>query len=490
MDALRFTTTNPSTTTTGAYAAANDSNRRRRVSKSLWSEDRHLPAHKRKALTASSRDAVRNFALACWMVRKHLDYTTKFTFQAKTEDEGLNSAIEAVIKRRSLRENCDAAKRHSLSRMLRIVEARRVVDGDILAVKLTDGMFRGNVQLIESELVNSDEKNTPDVASANYSWCNGVLCGETNNALAYSICKRKDDMLEFLRTVDARDSFLFAYYDGSHRVDMVRGVSPLASGLNTLRDVFEGFDFALAKVKVAQMFGLKITKEVGSDNPTGYGVQNSGDATTTDYNVDLSHGPFQLEMDPGDNAEFIESATPATETTNFLELMVQVVLRSLDLPFSFFDESSTNFFGSRAALQHYLRSCESKIEDLQELLNWLTKWWLGIAVFDGELVLPGSVEFDALKWDWVPQGVPWWDPSKEIRGALDAVGADLDNVERICRETGTDYRENVRLNAAALRYRKEIYEAEGVEPLGHVEPVAAAPVADPADDMEGDDDVA
>ena len=49
--------------------------------------------------------------------------------------------------------------------------------------------------------------------------------------------------------------------------------------------------------------------------------------------------------------------------------------------------------------------------------------------------------------DWVPDGVPWWDPSKEVRGHGMAIAAHLDNVERICRAGGTEAYENLEINA-------------------------------------------
>jgi hypothetical protein len=45
------------------------------------------------------------------------------------------------------------------------------------------------------------------------------------------------------------------------RFDQLRGISPLAAAINTLRGTYEGFDYALAKAKVAQMFALAFYRE-------------------------------------------------------------------------------------------------------------------------------------------------------------------------------------------------------------------------------------
>jgi capsid protein len=431
------------------YDAAEPSNKRKRRAVQLLREDNHLPGRKRGVVTSTVRDQIRNFAVACWMVRKHLDYVASFTFQAKTDDEAVNDQVETFVA--SAAAAVDVSGRHPLSRLLRILEARAVVDGDCLVRRLNPAneFRRGKLQLIESELVNDSGADAPRSKSAE--WVNGVLVGDALQPLGYSIHSRTGTGTKFASVIGSRDAFLHAYWESTHRYDQVRGTSAFASAANQLTDVGEGFNWALLKIKVAQMFGLKITREVDHGGE-GYGQKKEGD----EYNVDLSKGPFSLDMDPGDDAEFIESKTPASETVEFLQLIIFVAMKCLDLPISFFDESWTNFFGSRAALQHYLRSCDAKIEALQVFLEWWTRWRLGLAVFHGELILPGSMLFENLKWDWVPKGVPWWDPSKEITGNLKSVAAGLDNLQRICRSTGTDFYENCRLNAAALAYAASV----------------------------------
>ena len=104
---------------------------------------------------------------------------------------------------------------------------------------------------------------------------------------------------------------------------------------------------------------------------------------------------------------------------------------------------------------HYLRSCKSKIRDNRDLLDWVTRFWLGIAVMDGDIVIPRSLTFSDIQWEWIPDGVPWWDPAKEVAGQAAAVGAHLDNYERITRATGTDVYENIEINARVTKLAAE-----------------------------------
>ena len=453
--------------------------KRRAPRVSTMGGDNHLDSRRRRKLTANTRDAVRNFALASWAVKRHLDYVTAFRFQSKTGDQALDVEIENYIAERSKPHLCDAAGRHPLRRIIRNAEARRVIDGDIGIEKLAPAppsRLRGTINAIEGDRVHG--RGNPKRRNRDQLWTNGVKLDKNGRALAYSICARHGTGLAWQKTTPARNLYLHGYWDTTHRFDAVRGVSPLASALNTMRDVYEGFDYSLARIKVGQLFGLKITRDADGEND-GYSepTADADDDGNLDsgYKVDLTQGIVQIDMDPGHDADFLESKTPATETVNFLELMIHVALKALNIPNSFLDESKTNFFGSRAALLHYLRSCSHTIADNGDLLNWLTRWWLGLGVADGLIDLPRGLEFEALKFAWIPDGVPWWDPAKEVRGHALAIAMALDNPQRIAMSTGTDFFENVDKIAEAWTYAQD-----KLDPLGISLTLPGAPAFNPA----------
>jgi len=440
------------------YDAVESSGRRRAPKTKTLDEDRQLTARKRRILSATTRDAARNFAIAAWAIRKHLDYVSTFKFQAKTPDRPFNAALELVLEDLGKPHNFELTRRHPLRRAVRLTEACRVKDGDVLWVKFAPaaGLNRGKVQVIEGDrIVDPPNLNRREREE----WRNGLRLSPAGITRDYGISYRDQSGTGFTRhrQIPAGNAFLHAFYD---RFDQGRGISPVAAALNWFQDTYEGFEYGLAKAKVAQLFGLKITRDgdtpfhgPGTATPTvdanSDGVEDSG------YEVDLGKGPFQLDLNPGDDAEFLESKTPSAETVDFLKLMVAVALKSLDIPFSFFDESFTNFYGSRGGLIQYQKSCRTKIADIQELLNAWTAWRLGLMVADGSLQLPPGQLFDFLTWEWVPDGVPWWDPTKEVRGSAMAVAAAFDNPQRVCREVGTDVFENIDKTAEVLDYARE-----------------------------------
>lgn len=435
------------------YDATESTGRRKAPSRITRHEDEVADARRRRILSASARDLARNFAIASWAIRKHLDYVSSFSFQAHHADGGLNAALESFMAEAMQRQRFDVAQRHPFARAVRLAEACRVKDGDIAWIKLTGRTRRGQIQAIEADRIYLPEAEASDGTDR---WVNGVRVDEVGRSLEYAICRRDKSQLVLDRKVPARSVILHAGYD---RYDQVRGISPIAAALNWFRDTYEGFEYALAKAKVAQLFGLSIYRDADQGafpGATSATLDADEDGTRdAGYEVSLGKGPFMLDLDPGDRAEILESATPAAETVDFLKLMIHVALKSLDIPYSFFDESFTNFYGSRGGLIQYLKSCRAKIRDMQQLQNDWARWRLGLAVVDGEFVLPRGVEFNDLSFEFVPDGVPWWDPVKEVNGHLLAVGAGFTSPQRVCREIGTDYEQNIQEIAEAQRMAQE-----------------------------------
>lgn len=428
------------------YEAVEDSKRRKNVSARIQSEDAVLPAKKRDKLTATTRETQRNFTLLGWMLRQHLAYVSLHDFRARTPDKGFNREFEALITDLSSPLNFHTAGRFGLTRATWMFEGHATADGDCGLLLMRDG----RVQPIVSDLIRTPDKQQ-DQGQDPDRWTNGVKTDQSGRPTRYGIWRRtksgKDR--EFARTVSARNLILHGYFD---TFDQLRGISPLAPALNPLRDVNENFSYALAKAKVAQLFALIIKS---NDVDQLGAVTNDGDATNPKYRVKFGTDPQKLELQPGDDAEVLESKQPSTEFLNFTRWMLDTALKALDLPFSFLDESFTTFYGSRAAEQRYLRSCIHKRQNLQAFLARWTRWRLALAIADRMDVVRGKTLAE-LPFQWVPRGVNWWDPAKEIRGNLAAISAGLDSPQRVTTESGNgDWYDNIDQIADALEYARE-----------------------------------
>jgi capsid protein len=455
----------------GSYEAAENRDRRRVPQVKHGSEDTLLTQRKRDVLTANARDLNRNFSTVAWMIRRHLDYVAAFQFQGRTGNEKFDNQLEAWVERVSQRQFFDVAGRHRRSRFLRLAELRAVLDGDFGWMRIKGGSCQG----IEGDRI----RNPP----GNYSgtWIHGVKVNEAGRAQAYALHKRQGTQIQFDTTVKASNLFLHGTFD---RFDQVRGVSRLAAAMNDFRDVFEAKDYALAKLKVEQLFALALYRDadVSAGNvddkysPTG----DAGETTErTKYQTDFGRGPILLDLDPGDRAEFLESKHPSAETQAFFQLITMVALKALDIPYSFFDESHTNFFGSRGAWLHYERSCGEKRDDLSELLDWWTTWRLQDAVIYNELELPAGMTVADIDWEWVPIGMPWWNPVAEIKADAMACTAGFDNVNRVVKDRGRgEFRDNVDANAAAIKYARSKGMVLDIDTVGLAHLKAGLPISE------------
>jgi len=414
------------------YDVINSTGKRKAASTAITHEDQQLKERDRRRLIGTGQHLQRNFSIVAWAVRKHLDYVTQFDFQMRTEDEQFNQQVERLWAEWSRPGNCDVAGRHPLPKMLRMMEARRTLDGDCFLLKRS----QGRLQAIESDRI-----RTPDDIEPGQIWHNGALVNKDGRVQRWGVHDRiGGNRYELSRQVIASNIIQHACFE---RFDQVRGISPLSAAYNSFQDVSESVDFALAKMKVEQMFALVITN--GSSD--GYGEHTKvGDS----YDVDFGKGgAVKLEMDPGDDAKFLKSDNPSTATQEFIHTVIGMAIKALDLPFNFYDESHTNFFGSRAAWLLYDRSCISKRADILELLRKLTIWRLQLWIQDGVIRLPAGTSLRDIQFEWIHRGMPWWDPAKEISGNIAAISAGLDTPQRICRSTGTDFETNVKQIAKA-----------------------------------------
>lgn len=403
----------------------------------------------------------------------HLDYVSNFEFHGRDENDELNKQVEALMKEDSAKERADSAGRFTREKLFRLAEAQRCIGGDTGFVKLNSGHLQG----IQGDLINDPDHSNKD---RDDNWVDGVHIGRAGRHLSYAIRKRTSNtQTVHSRIVGAKNFIFYGFFD-RFAADQVRGISPIVSALNPLRDVYEGITYALAKSKVEQLFALSIFRDapdsagtLSEDSPLASDSDDSdSDEPANSYQVDFGGGPILMDMDPGDRAEFLESESPSNQFQDFTTLVIQVAMKALDLPFSFFNESFTNFFGSVAARQHYERSCKSKHDDQIEMRRDYTMWKLRQWIRDGRLVLPDEMTVNDVKFEWVPLAIPWWDKAKEIRGDHMAISAGLSNPEEVCKKRGNgDVYENLRVTAKVMKAAEDI----GEEILGRPIPLSFDP---------------
>ena len=462
------------------YDATEDKGRRKSPTPLLRSEDDELPIYRRNQLITLGHDIRRNFTIAAWAIRRHLDYVANFRFRPTTGDKAIDTRWKELIEWSSLAPNFDAAKRHGRERFVRLAEALRTVAGDVLLVKLANG----RLQAVEGDRIRTPISYgtgalplTPDQLRRMKF---GVMTDDFGAAIGYAVNRRgpqyrvgpdlitSPNSFTFERNVSARNAWLLAYYD---RFDQTRGISPLASALNSFRDTYEGFDYALAQAKVAQLFALVIKRNSlkaveaaeEEDGPSDYRGQ-----------IDFNRGPVLLDLDPSDVAEFLQNNNPSSNWQAFMNLVIAASLKALDIPFSFYDESHTNYSGSRGAWLMYDQAAEAKRADLREWLDAWLRWRTGLLIAWGLFDLPVGFDLAGLKGQWIARKVPWIDPLGEIQASKLEVDAGFNSTVRVAEALGLDAYELADQEAAYREYRTTI----GLPPPGTLPPVPVQQIVD------------
>lgn len=437
------------------YDAVEQSPTRRPIVISSRSEDRELSPHKRAALVSEARDQIRNFSLAGFALRKHLQFVSYYRFSAETPNREFNRALENRVERWKRRGNCDAARRSNFDELVTLIESCRALDGDVGILRRADC----RLQIVEGDRI----KNPPNVPLSDPSWTAGVKTTDTGRITSYAVWKRTPNGgMEFEREVSAGNFDLLAFRT---RRDQVRGVSLFAPAVRMISYLYDGLDYALAKLKLEQMIGL-VTKVDGGGAIVGTEGTDPGkiDADAREaFGSDLLHIALKL----GEEAQFMESNNPSQNFQAFCENVLRMIFAALDLPYSFYDGSKTNFYGSKGEFEQYLDTVEKKqnatIETLNEwVFDWLLPNWLldpNDPIFDA---IPSGWTLDALRNDvgWRGAGLPSWRLFEYVKETESAINGGLIDPYRLADSFGESLTRNVErlrdLQDLAKEYRVEL----------------------------------
>lgn len=438
---MTLPTTVDSATSDRHFQALNPKNRRRAASRFLQNEDRLLTDRRREALASNAMDVWRNMGLLAWAIRRTLDYCCLWDFQPRTKDPALNAELKWLMARDCEAEAVDYYGRMDWDDMRRVAESQKLLSGDCFFIKQSDG----TLQLVEGAYCQNPKK----VAKTDR-WINGGKLNARGRVIAWNFAEENPKGERTDRDIRAGNVWQHCQFEA--RPNQIRPQSPIVAALNEFRDVDETFDHMRAKVKLDQLFGIAFTRsaeaESFNDANDELGEEESDAAARV---VDFGDGPAVFDLDENEDVKPIQADNPASNTQDFLKLCVQVALKSLDLPYNFFDEAYTNFFGSRAAWILFERACYARRKTQLRLHKAMTVWrlWRWVLPPDmggtGELVLPASMMIEDLQYRWVPRGIPWWKPQEELDTALRAWAAGLKSGQDICDEYGFgDYLDNVR----------------------------------------------
>jgi len=431
-----------------SYQATQSKGRRQNPATSTKSEDMVLRSSSRKKLLATARDQSRNMSIVGWMLRRHLDYVSKFDHLVKTNDADLDRWLDKAIGRHGKKRNFDIAGRHSRNSMLRIFEGLKTLDGDAALLKVDGNKLQG----IEGDRI-AKPNDLPSELNKVVSEHGLVVDGVTGATTQYCVCKRDNvggTMLEFADMVPS-ESVIFDGYFG--RYDQTRGISPLSSVINPTADLYEAMEWTQLKIKLHALMGIQINRETSSEAADGFPTTESeaydtdaAGAQTADNAFAFSPSGLSIfDMEPGESINTIESGTPSEEFQHWTDKTIRQILLALDIPYSAYAGDQSNFSARIADREEYEKSCNEKrqrnCEVLEEIYDWVIRNWYntnadlrrltraaGLTVED----LVGSVQ-------WIGSGTPWLDKLKEVSGDALSVYNGFESRQDVCKRHNKDY---------------------------------------------------
>lgn len=425
------------------FDALNPQGRRRRASRqSRRPEDLLLTERRRDDLDANAYDLYRNLVTLRWMVRQTLNFVCTMDVQYKFQDDGLNRAL-----RERMETSCsDPDQIHYTGRMdwddiRRSQEGGKITTGDSFIVPLREG----TLQPIEGTYCRSPQLGSTSAGR----WRNGARLNKRDRVLDWNF---RTEPLHGLpgqkvdQKVAARDVWQHVQYEDT-RANQIRGVAEIISVINGLRDVGEGFDLNLLKLKVEALLGVHIKRRPGENEDLGRSTSTDGtdsdddDETDDDLHMDFGKGPVVIDREDIEDVKLLMSNSPPQASQDFLRLCILVGLMALDLPYNFLDSGHANFFGNQAAWNLYERSCvvrrKPQLRLHKRLSSWRhLQWFLPTSLGGtGEFTLPrGMTSIRQIPYIWIPRGIQWWRPKEGLETDMAAVALGWKTNQTVCDE--------------------------------------------------------
>lgn len=480
------------------YQATQDKGRRQAPASRTRSEDVTLKPSARRKLLATARDQARNMSIVGWMVRRHVDYVSKFEPLVKTGDKALDEWLDRALAEHGKKRNFDVAKRHSRNSMMRIFEGLKVLDGDAALLKV-DGY---QVQGIEGDRIALPTDLPRELAGTVGE--HGLVINSTTGATdQYCICKRDDaggTMLEYASLVDS-DRVVFDGYFG--RWDQTRGISPLSSVINPTADLYEAMEWTQLKIKLHALMGIQINRETAGDVTDGFPSDETADYDTDTAGAQTAENRFKtdwtglamFDMEPGESVSTIESGTPSEEFQHWTDKTIRQILLALDIPYSAFAGDESNFSARIADREEYEKSSQEKrqrnCEALEEIYDWVLRGWYDENPTLQRLVRNAGLTVDDLPFaiQWTSAGTPWLDKLKEVNGDAVAVYNGFESRQDVCKRKGKDFFEVCKRRAEEEQFAADLgvqlaMGSPGQQTISQVESQVEESEAAP---MEGDD---
>ena len=402
--------------------------------------DVELSRSKRKIAAATTMDEVKNGALLAWMIRRHIDYVSRFEINFRSGNKELDDIVLRLLEQHKHRSNWDVAGRHNRDAWMRIFEMSKIIHGDAAGIKVKGGKMQG---LDSDQIAKPDDwgEKKPSKSDMDAVSDHGLILGKNNEVLKYCICFRNKQGRLVFDHFESPENIVFDGYFTAF--NQTRATSPLLAAINDAIDMRDIVLYSKINLKLKNIFAMAIFRE--NADPLGGHSATDEDADLADTQQELAPNKINiLDLDQADKIEAIETSSPSPNAMEFMDKLARIAMLALDIPFTALDSSRASFSARIADRAEYEESCESKRDKnadvLRDVYAWrFEEWYKKDAAFRSACdAAQYTAERIVHELDFMPASTPWMDKLTEIKADILSVSLGIESIPRIARRHGLD----------------------------------------------------
>lgn len=397
----------------------------------------------RDIIRARARDLERNSDVMNSILGAYKRNVVGFGFrlQAMTGDEALNEQIEHLWLTWTRKENCDVTGTQSFTQMLRMLVARKKVDGGILIVKrYVDAWIPFQLQLLEVDELDGGYEQS---ANRDTRVVGGVEYNRYNRPVGYWVRQYQIDGTTEALPVYIPASEVIFYYT-KKRPSQIREVSDMSQTLSRIRDLNEFITAVSVKQRIQACLSVFIKKSLP---PVGLG--RSGGAAQERFSYDgktLTPGMIK-ELNAGDDVQTVNPTGQSADATSFTKLQQRMIGAGQGISYEATsrDMSESTYSSARQGLIEDDLTFQEEVEQLVAVMDEIYQGFLEACIMSGALAIADYyANQDAyLTHEWIRQPKAWIDPQKEAQATMTALSYGIKTFKEVASENGHDWRAQI-----------------------------------------------
>ena len=367
------------------------------------------------------------------------------------DDEKTNKAIEKAWEKWQRARNCDVTGQSSFNEILKLIIRRRVVDGEIFIIKTYDSSARIPFKI---QLVEADQMDTSRQYGENGNLVkSGVEVNKVNKPVAYWFYETMPDGYFAVNSIRIPADQVIHLFSKT-RATQVRGMSELASSMDSIRDTGECLEAERVKARIAACLCMIITAGQGTLNP--YARMNHMPKEGQRRINTIEPGMVEY-LQQGEDISVVNPGNIPTNTKDFVEQEQRLVGAGQGISYEMIsrDVSKATYSSARQGLLEDRRTFGPIQGYLVEhaCIEIYTEFVIS-AVLAGELDIKDFWQNKDryLEHVWIPPGWTWVDPLKDVKASGQEIDSNFATLEEKCAEQGKDWKEVVDQRAREKRY--------------------------------------